>query len=129
MKIHSKNQFFAGVLALAMGVVYGLRGGVVNIAFCIAFVAAGAVCFYRAFNAAWAEDERTQARKTAEVARKRFGKWALPVRNLGIILVILGVILGWCTPGRVAIWVSAMLVGILYTLIMEVWLQSEAEAN
>lgn len=128
IKIYSKNQFFSGILALAMSVAYGLRGGGENIAFCVAFAAAGAVCFYRAFNAAWAEEERTRERKISETARKRFGGWAVPIRNFGIILVILGVILGWCMPGWI-LWFFIMLAGVLYTIIIEGWLKSESETN
>ncbi len=129
MKIHDKSSLFLGVTGATLGIAYILRGRTFDWFFGIAWLAIGIAHLRRAFDEKWAEKNRATNENMKAAARKRFGAWTAPVRYFGLALVILALVLGWCVPGRTTVWLLPLLAGVLYTIIMETWLKSEAEAN
>ena len=130
MKIYSKSQFVQGLMGIGLGAAYLVRGISNRDGFQITmFVLWGvlgivAVCF------STDEDRAAQARENDEkfrcIARKRFGKWAWPVRCFGLSLAVAGAVL---VLFRVSPPVCLLLIfgGMAYTLVMESWLKGQAE--
>ena len=130
MKIYSKSQFVQGLLGIGLGVMY-LAHGISNrdafkITMFVLWTIVGiiAVCF------STDENRAAQARENDEkircAAKRRFGKWTWPVRLLGGVLAVAGMVL---LLFRISPPVCLMLIfaGMAYTLALEYWLKGQAE--
>lgn len=130
MKIYSKSQFAQGLMGIGLGVMY-LAHGISNrdafkITMFVLWTIVGiiAVCF------STDENRAAQARENDEkircAAKRRFGKWTWPVRLLGAVLAVAGMVL---LLFRISPPVCLMLIfaGMAYTLALEYWLKGQAE--
>ena len=130
MKIYSKSQFAQGLMGIGLGVMY-LAHGISNrdafkITMFVLWTIVGiiAVCF------STDENRAAQARENDEkircAAKRRFGKWTWPVRLLGAVLAVAGMVL---LLFRISPPVCLMLIfaGMAYTLVLEYWLKGQAE--
>ena len=130
MKIYSKSQFAQGLMGIGLGVMY-LAHGISNrdafkITMFVLWTIVGiiAVCF------STDENRAAQARENDEkircAAKRRFGKWTWPVRLLGAVLAVAGMVLLLL---RISPPVCLMLIfaGMAYTLALEYWLKGQAE--
>ena len=130
MKIYSKSQFVQGLMGIGLGVMY-LAHGISNrdgfqITMFVLWTILGivAVCF------STDEGRAAQARENDEkircAAKRRFGKWTWPVRLLGAVLAVAGMIL---LLFRILPPVCLLLIfaGMVYTLVLEYWLKGQAE--
>ena len=130
MKIYSKSQFAQGLMGIGLGVMY-LAHGISNrdafkITMFVLWTIVGiiAVCF------STDENRAAQARENDEkircAAKRRFGKWMWPVRLLGAVLAVAGMVL---LLFRISPPVCLMLIfaGMAYTLALEYWLKGQAE--
>ena len=130
MKIYNKSQFVQGLLGIGLGVMY-LAHGISNrdafkITMFVLWTILGIVnvCF------STDEDRAAQARENDEklrcAARKRFGKWAWPVRLFGAGLAVAGAVL---VLFRVSPPVCLLLIfgGMAYTVAVEHWLKGQTE--
>ena len=130
MKVYSKNRFVQGLMGIGLGVMY-LAHGISNrdafkITMFVLWTIVGiiAVCF------STDENRAAQARENDEkircAAKRRFGKWMWPVRLLGAVLAVAGMVL---LLFRISPPVCLMLIfaGMAYTLALEYWLKGQAE--
>ena len=130
MKIYSKSQFAQGLMGIGLGVMY-LAHGISNrdafkITMFVLWTIVGiiAVCF------STDENRAAQARENDEkircAAKRRFGNWTWPVRLLGGVLAVAGMVL---LLFRISPPVCLMLIfaGMAYTLALEYWLKGQAE--
>lgn len=124
MKLYSRSELFLGIIGIALGIGYLLRGNVFGLLFGAAWVTVSILHFYRAFNRKWAEKAKATETATKDAARARFGKWAVPVRyfGLGLVVIGLGLVLFEHTAGGLIL----LLAGLGYTLIVEFWLKDAA---
>ena len=117
MKVYSKNRFVQGLMGIGLGVMY-LAHGISNqdafkITMFVLWMILGIV------NVCFSTDED-------RAARKRFGKWAWPVRLFGAGLAVAGAVL---VLFRVSPPVCLLLIfaGLAYTTAVEHWLKGQAE--
>ena len=130
MKVYSKNRFVQGLMGIGLGVMYLAHGisnrDVFKITMFVLWTIVGiiAVCF------STDENRAAQARENDEkircAAKRRFGKWTWPVRLLGAVLAVAGMVL---LLFRISPPVCLMLIfaGMAYTLVLEYWLKGQAE--
>ena len=130
MKIYSKSQFAQGLMGIGLGVMY-LAHGISNrdafkITMFVLWTIVGicAVCF--STDEIGAAQARENDEKIRCAAKRRFGKWTWPVRLLGAVLAVAGMVL---LLFRISPPVCLMLIfaGMAYTLALEYWLKGQAE--
>ena len=130
MKIYSKSQFAQGLMGIGLGVMYLAHGISNRDAFKITMVVLWTIVGIIAVCFSTDENRAAQARENDEkircAAKRRFGKWMWPVRLLGAVLAVAGMVL---LLFRISPPVCLMLIfaGMAYTLALEYWLKGQAE--
>ena len=130
MKVYSKNRFVQGLMGIGLGVMY-LAHGISNqdafkITMFVLWMILGIVNVCFSTDEDRAAQDRENDEKFRRAARKRFGKWAWPVRLFGAGLAVAGAVL---VLFRVSPPVCLLLIfaGLVYTTAVEHWLKGQAE--
>lgn len=126
MRVHNKGQLVQGIAYLCLGVLYLIRGISEQDGFNITMgilwgiLALIAICF--STDEERAARARESEREIRQAVEKRFGKWAWPIRLLGVGPAVLGLFL----LIRMQYLLAACLLifaGLIYTVAVEFWLK------